>query len=84
MDDDCLESRVFITDYSTASMTPKMLYNKEPIVIFLREIVINGHQRGNGEIDRLIYRFREIYKDKSRVYIPKTINELGSKSFTLR
>lgn len=75
MEDDCLENRVFITECSTASMTPKILYNKEPFVIFLREMAEYRHQREYEEIDGLIYRFREIYEDKRRVYIPKTINE---------
>ena len=68
------EENVFLSSISTACLTPKMIYNQEPVVIFLYKLFQSKFglwQKEDATIDSL----RRLYRDKSRFYVPQTIEE---------
>ncbi len=77
----CIEEKhVLIAIGSTAQITPKLLFDKEPWLIFLYNI-FQYSGRGYSTIkynnyDATAKKIREQYSDKSKVVIPKSINEL--------
>lgn len=64
---------VIISSYSTACITPYILFNKYPYVIFLG--ALEGNRLDNVFESNYIKRIYEEYK-KERLFIPKTFNEL--------
>ena len=61
---------------STALITPKFIFDEEPIVICLYKLA-EFHNKGKArEIDNVFMRLRESYKRKERVNIPENIIEL--------
>ena len=78
-----IEERVLITMESTAVITPKVLYNKEPYIIvliyFMRdffEYIENGKVMFERTI-RLFEHVKSLYKT-DKFYIPKTMEEYRS------
>lgn len=66
------DNHVLISFFSTASFTPKLLYGKEPYVIFLYKILgVDIHN-----VDELISCLQSMYADSQKVLIPKNIDEL--------
>ena len=63
---------VLIGLYSTAQFTPKIIYDKEPYLIFLYKMVYSETKLFDDNIIELIRN----YRDKSRIYIPTSIAEL--------
>lgn len=72
-----LNSKCLLTIYSTAVFTPKILYNFEPYIIFTIKLS-DDYKAGklNKYID-VIEIFKEMYDDKSKIFIPNTIKELN-------
>ena len=71
-----IQNKVLISLFSTACMTPKMMLDLEPVVIFTAKL--SGMQEfslPSNKTLELIERFRESYRDPSRVYIPETMDE---------
>lgn len=72
-----IETKLLLGIYSTAQMTPKLLYDLEPTTVFLfrlyREVFpadwITGFARAVEEL-------RETYREKEKVLVPETIEEL--------
>ena len=72
-----LEEIVLIGIYSTAQMTPKLLYDKEPTVIFLERIYKTIYPYGwRGKILQSVRDFRASYRAQEKVLEPNTIEEL--------
>ena len=63
-----IESSLLITLNSTAVMTPKLLYDKEPWVIFAYRLVGN---RPSEQFEQVIDQLIESYADKRRICIAK-------------
>ena len=67
------DDSVLIAISSTACFTPKIIYDMEPTVILLEKLFDNDTNRGvSGYFESV----RGIYKDKSKVFIPESIEEL--------
>ena len=64
---------VLIGKYSTAQLTPKLLFDIEPIVVFTHRLY--GINR-NSSIDNQIRRFKKMYRDETRVIICESKEEL--------
>ena len=67
-----IENKVLISDFSTAQITPKMLFDKEPILIFTE--YLNQEEKGtiNPESIEMIENIKKNYRDKKRIIVPKT------------
>lgn len=62
---------VIISFFSTAQFTPKLLFDKEPYIIFLYKIFVN---KLKGE--ELINELKDMYNNKNKIYIPNNVEEL--------
>lgn len=71
INDEC----VLIAFCSTAQITPKMLYDKEPYLVFLYGLFDCEWIEGYAN---LVDRIKSSYKNKEKVLIPQTIEELES------
>ena len=72
----CAESiddqSILIGKYSTAQLVPKLIFNKEPYIVFIYKLFgINdvGAERG-------VQKLKSIYKDKSKIIIVETQQDL--------
>lgn len=68
-----MDDKIFVSITSTACLTPKLIFDKEPIVIFLYNLIPT---EGYEIIDKYIRKVKEIYRDPDKVLIPKTLEEL--------
>jgi hypothetical protein len=66
------ENSIIFSFFSTAAFTPKILYDSEPYVIFLCNLL--DEKLYNA--DYLINGLRGLYRDKSKVFAPKNQDEL--------
>lgn len=64
------EESVLISDFSTALFVPKLIYNKEPIVIFLYKLYEKDF------VESSVNRLKNIYLNKDRVMSVSSISEL--------
>lgn len=67
-------NKILISFFSTSLITPKMLYGQEPVLIMLYKVL--GSTINIELKDRLCKSMTSIYKDKDRVYVPETKQEL--------
>lgn len=67
-----LENRILIGTFSTALFTPKMMFDKEPVIICLYKIVWPS----NTDIPCTFNNLSSIYRHKERLIVPETIEEL--------
>lgn len=65
-----------ITTDSSATMIPKYMYNKEPFVIYLYHISQNRSDDAISSTDLMIASFIDLYSDNSKIYVPKSMDEL--------
>jgi len=72
-----LEDKVLISYYSTACVSPKIIFDQEPILIFLYDIQ-GIEDILTSETKNFIKKFKNLYKDQSKIFIPNTIEELKS------
>lgn len=70
----CEDSNILISVFSTAAITPKILYNKEPRVIFLFRLL---QPYLFFQAEEFLARVRNSYQNKDRVVAPRTIKELS-------
>lgn len=64
---------ILIGGFSTAQFMPKILVNKEPYIVFLYKMLYPLEYTGRW--DRVIERFKELYEDKKRIFIPQNLDE---------
>ena len=69
-----IEEKVLITIGSTAVLTPKIIFDKEPKVIWLDRLIL-GELVDNNRME-LIERIRKMYRNPERLIIPENIFEL--------
>lgn len=67
-----LENRIFIGTFSTALFTPKMMFDKEPVIICLYKIVWPS----NDIIPPTFAKLSSMYQHKERLIAPQTMEEL--------
>lgn len=72
-----LDSKLLIGVYSTALVTAKSVYGKEPFIIFLNDMdILEDKHRISQEKERFLKLFIETYTDRSKMAFPKNIDEL--------
>ena len=71
-----LDRTVLIGYYSTAQMTPKMLHNKEPWLIFVCHIMNVTDREGLERFEQGIEKIRQLYTNRDRIIVPHTAEEL--------
>lgn len=67
-------NKVLLSFFSTSLITPKMLYDQEPVLIMLYKVL--GSTINIELKDKLCESMASIYKEKNRIYVPETKNEL--------
>lgn len=69
------ESSVLIGFYSTAQFTPRLLYDKEPYLVFTYKM-LKGVDSGIDIVyaDEMVHRLIEIYGE-GKIYVPETLDE---------
>lgn len=67
-----LEDRILIGNHTTALYTPKMLFNKEPIVISLHKIAWQSKPYLTAVFDKIV----SMYDHKDRIVAPDSIEAL--------
>lgn len=73
-DDSCL-----IGSFSTAQMSPKMLFNKEPYLIFTYKLFQKNEEDSSaGSVEDLIQMLRETYQNPQKIHVVESVNELTS------
>lgn len=71
--DDC----VLIGRYSTAQFTPKLLYNKEPYLIFTHRLFPeDGKGVSYADAGETIERLKKLYVSENRIFCPENFQEL--------
>ena len=66
------ENTVLIAVSSTACITPKMIYGKEPKVFLLEKIFINDRER---KVCDFFERVKETYSSEKSFFIPESVDE---------
>ena len=73
---DNVQDSVIVSLCSTACFTPKLLFDFEPVVIFLENIL--EEKSVDEEIFRgIVNKLKECYRDKNKVIIPDSVEDLG-------
>ena len=70
-----LEEDLLISIHSTACLTPKLLFDKEPYLILFYELIDKEVTEINDKFILTMERFIARYRDPKRIMIPKTIEE---------
>lgn len=68
------EEHILIGQCSTAQMTPKIFFNKEPYLIFTNNIYRKGKvsdelEKFYGNLDRLIPKITDLYTNKGKIFL---------------
>lgn len=72
-----LNDKILISIISTASLTPKIIYDEEPYVIFLFKIFWSRYYYPEWrDTEKVIHKIKRSYDDPSKIMIPETISEL--------
>jgi len=67
------DTNILVGFHSTALISPKLISNKEPYVVFLYKLF--GF-KGEEKLDTFVCKISNMYKDKKKVFVPETIDEL--------
>lgn len=73
------DDHVLIGGFSTAQLMPKILTGAEPALIFLYKLLFDTEELGSAfwvDTTELIRKFKDNYKDKTKILIPETAEEL--------
>ena len=72
-----IEHKVLISYFSTAGVTNKILFNKEPVIIFLFELqeLKELYQLSNETIN-FVHSFTELYLDQGKIHLPQNMDQL--------
>ena len=72
-----MDNIILIGNYSTAQITPKVLYDKEPWLIFTYNIMNVFSQEDNEMVAVQIEQMKKNYRSKDRILVPKTFEEFS-------
>ena len=71
------EDKTLISVFSTACLSPKMLFDEEPVVVLLYKLVdLHLMTNINENTFQIAYQIRSMYRDQSKVKIPETLEDL--------
>lgn len=77
-----IEDKILISSHSTALLTPKLLFDKEPIVVFLYNLPevkkLFNFADSRPIIRDFIERFKQLYGHPERVIIPNSLEEFNN------
>lgn len=71
-----VEDKVLIGPFSTAQVTPKILYDQEPYIIFTYQLYHDFFGSETSNIEDLIGRIRGIYRNPEKIFVVKSKAEL--------
>lgn len=75
--DDISDEHVLISMFSTAQVVPKLFFDKEPWIIFTYHLYENVYsEEVKKNIDSFFSMMKEIYRDKEKVVVVETREEL--------
>lgn len=75
--DQITEDHILLGTFSTAQMIPKLLYQKEPYLIFMYQIEHPMSKTMNySSIEQMIQDLRAVYKHPEKIKVPKDLSEL--------
>lgn len=73
-----VSNNVLISVISTVGIAPKLMFNQEPIVIFLYKIIkLDKIIHIGSELFEFIEDFEGTYSDSDRIFIPESMQELN-------
>ena len=70
-----IEDKILISVMSSAVVTPKIIFDKEPRVILLYKL-IQPSKMPIDSVDSFFMHIKQIYTDSSKIFIPTTFEEL--------
>lgn len=74
LNNDWITKKCLITPFSTAAALPKLLFDREPVVICLTKLFDNKYQESELATN-FFERLKRIYNKKDNIYIPETLEE---------
>lgn len=74
---DKADSLILISCYSSAQTNPKILFDIEPVLIFVHHFNANASQEEYDRIDSQIEDMRKAYRNPEKIYNPRTPEELS-------
>jgi len=70
------KNKVFISGISSATLFSKLIFNQEPYVIFLYKLYdLDKYTFGSDNYLDFLEKFKSLYSDTNKVFIPETLNE---------
>lgn len=70
-----IDNKLFISIHSTAGFSAKMLYDKEPYLIFFYKMGERWVTETSHEFDEFLERFRNSYRNPEKIMVPETMEE---------
>lgn len=72
-----IENKIILTYFSTIAFTNKILFDSEPYLIFLFDMIeIKKYKQLSSSSKKIFEDFQKTYKDTEKIFIPKNISEL--------
>lgn len=71
-----MDKKILISVLSSASITPKLLFNEEPTSILLYKLIENYQEIYNKDLSNFLEIVKDSYTSKNKVYIPESFEEL--------
>lgn len=72
------DNNILLGVYSTAQLMPKILMDAEPTIVFLYRLYFkNLEDKKWKDIEAFIERFKKIYRQPEKIFIPNTIEEFN-------
>ena len=72
---DDIDRKLLISIHSTACVTPKILFDREPYILFFYDLCEDVVTARNEKFDIFMEKFIETYRDRDKIMIPKTVEE---------
>ena len=70
-----VDNLVLISDFSTATIMPKLLFESEPTVVYLYKVLSLFKGNNRNHVCRLVDKLKCIYKDTNKIIVPSTFDE---------
>ena len=71
-----IENKCFLSIYSTAIFSAKLLYDQEPYMILTIKLLKNEDDEHLKTMEKIIEMFKKTYRNPSKIFLPKTKKEL--------
>lgn len=78
-----IEDKVLISVGSTAVVTPKIIFDKEPVILLLCKVDLRFYQPLPKMVD-FFRNVKKLYRDPEKVFIPESEDELRENLLTIR